>query len=448
MTGWRRTFTPRHYRTVVALALSTAVAGAALPLTGCGVVPGTSDGSREPVTVMTFAPEETQATNKPGMPALAEAYAKYVNARGGIDGHELRVLTCNEHNTGVGAAECARRAAREGAVAVVGSYSQHGRAFMPPLEAAGIPYIGGFGISDEEFASYLSYPINGGVAALLAGNGQQLAGNCRKVSLVRPDNILGDGLSALLNAGLSQGRQKPSSDIRAAEDSSEYARQAEQALEAAGGERGCVTAVLGERTETFVDSFRRVRDTGDDSEDGGDGEGGDSGTGGGGTSGVRISSVLSSVDQPLIDRTGGAKGPFEGALMTGWYPVSGDERWGTMREVIREHAFGDDRIDAADAGVQTTWIAYTVLRKVIEHLDRAEITPGAIAHALDNGAAVDTGGLTPDLRWRYDDMLGVAGLPRVVNRSVTFQVVRRGRLVAQQAGFVDVTSTLENAGTV
>ncbi|WP_338672086.1 ABC transporter substrate-binding protein [Streptomyces sp. SCSIO 30461] len=431
MTGWRRTHTPRHYRTFVALALSTAVVGTSLLLTACGALPGISDDSREPVTVMTFAPEETRATNMPGMPALAQAYAKYVNALGGIDGHELRVLTCNEHNTGVGAAECARRAVREGAVAVVGSYSQHGRAFMPPLEAAGIPHIGGFGISDEEFSSYLSYPVNGGVAALLAGNGRQLAGSCRKVSLVRPDNILGDALPALLNAGLSEGKRKPSSDIRAADDSSEYARQAEQALEAAGGERGCVTAVLGERTETFVDSFRRVRDSG--------------GTGG---SEVRISSVLSSVDQPLIDRTGGANGPFEGALMTGWYPVSEDQRWGLLREVIRENAFGDNRIDAADAGVQTTWIAYTVLRKVIESLDRAEITPGAVAHALDNGVTVDTGGLTPDLRWRYDDMLGVTGLPRVVNRSVTFQVVLKGRLVAQRSGFVDVSSTMQNASTV
>ncbi|MFD7610392.1 ABC transporter substrate-binding protein [Streptomyces sp. NPDC059828] len=440
MTGWRRTFTPRHRRTSVALALSMAVTGASLTLTGCGVLPGTSDGSREPLTVMTFAPEETKATNMPGMPAMAQAYAKYVNARGGIDGHELRVLTCNERNTAAGAATCARRAAQEGAVAVVGSYSQNGRAFMGPLEAAGIPYIGGFGISDEEFTSYLSYPINGGVAALLAGNGRQLAANCRKVSLVRPDTILGDGLPALLNAGLSQGKRQPSADIKAAEDSSEYERQAEEALDGAGGKRGCVTAVLGERTETFFDSFRRVRDESDEN-NGGDAGDGDS-------SGVRISSVLSSVDQPLIDRTGGADGPFEGALMTGWYPDSGDERWGTMREVIREHAFGDDRIDAADAGVQTTWIAYTVLRKVIESLARPEITPGAIAHALDTGVTTDTGGLTPDLRWRFEDMLGVQGLPRVVNRSVTFQVVREGRLIAQKPGFVDVTSTMRNAPTV
>ncbi|MEU2430615.1 ABC transporter substrate-binding protein [Streptomyces sp. NPDC007861] len=432
MTGWRRSSSPHSLhslhslRTAATAAVCTATVAASL--SGCGVLPGTTGGSRAPVTVMTFAPDETKATNMPGMPAMAQAFARYVNSRGGIDGHQLRVLTCNERNTSSGAAACARRAVRENAIAVVGSYSQHGRAFMAPLEAAGIPYIGGYGISDEEFTSYLSYPVNGGQAALLAGNGRQLADGCRKVSLVRPDTVAGDDLPVLLNAGLAEGNRKASSDIKAAEDSTEYSAKAEEALDDAGDENGCVTAVLGERTETFFDSFRRLRE-----ESGGD---------------VRVSSVLSSVDQPLIDRTGGASGPFEGALMTGWYPNAGDERWGTMRNVIREHAFGDNRIDAADAGVQTTWIAYTVLKKVIETLDRPEITSGAVTHALDTGVRVDTGGLTPSLRWRYADMLGTQDFPRVVNRGVTFQVVRDGRLVAQREGFVNVTSTMRNAQSV
>ncbi|WP_351226988.1 ABC transporter substrate-binding protein [Streptomyces sp. NPDC002133] len=426
MTGWRLSSSPRPYRTATLVAACMAAVGTSL--SGCGVLPGATGDSREPVTVMTFAPDETKATNMPGMPAMAEAYARYVNSRGGIDGHELRVLTCNEHNTPTGAAACARRAAKEGAVAVVGSYSQHGRAFMAPLEAAGIPYIGGYGVSEEEFTSYLSYPVNGGQAALLAGNGQQLATGCEKVSLVRPDSVTGDDLPVLLNAGLARGDGKPSIDVKAAEDSTEYTEKAEEALDEAGDDDGCVTAVLGERTETFFDSFRRLRESEE-------------------KEGVRISSVLSSVDQPLIDRMGGASGPFEGAFMTGWYPDASDTRWGTMREVIREHAFGDNRIDAADAGVQTTWIAYTVLNKVIESLDRSEITPGALAHALDGGVRVDTGGITPPLRWRYEDMLGTPGFPRVVNRSVTFQVVRDGRLVAQKQGFVDVSTTMRDSPT-
>lgn len=384
---------------------------------------------------MTFAPEKTKATNMPGMPAMAEAYARWTASQGGIDGHELRVITCNEKNTPRGAAMCARQAVKEGAAAVVGSYSQYGDAFMAPLEAAGIPFIGGFGVSDEEFSSYLSYPVNGGQAALLAGNGEQLANVCDKVALVRPDSLAGDDLPDLLNSGLAQEKGRESADILAADDASDYADEAERARKEAaeptwttardGDDRpGCVTAALGERTETFFDSYRRLPEDGRQ---------------------VRISSVMGSVGQPLIDRTGGRNGPYEGAYVTGWYPDASDARWDRMRDVIRTHAFGDNSVDPADAGVQTTWIAYSVLAEVIRAIDSDRITPGKISHALDQGVKVSTDGLTPDLRWIYEDMLGASRYPRIVNTAVTFQVVRDGRLVAQRKGFVDVAATLMDA---
>ncbi|MFF5787064.1 ABC transporter substrate-binding protein [Streptomyces sp. NPDC012693] len=437
--------------------VTTAATGASL-LTGCGVLPGATGGSREPVTVMTWAPDQTRATNMPGMPAMAQAYARWINSRGGIDGHELRVLTCNEHNTSTGAAACARRAVREKAVAVVGSYSQNGRAFMAPLEAAGIPYIGGYGISEDEFTSPLSYPVNGGLASLIAGHGMQLAESCRTVSLVRPDTLAGDKLPELLNSGLRKASHRNAVDIPAVEDAAEYTAQAGRAREKAGEENGCVTAVLGERTQTFFDSFRRLPETEAEAGEGGGkgegvgrGEGASDGTGeGDGDSGgkpgaVRISSVLGSVGQPVIDRTGGARSPFEGAFVTGWYPEASDKSWAPMRKVIQEHAFADNRVDPADAGVQTTWIAYTVLKEVVEALDTDRVTATQIAHALDRGERIDTGGLTPALRWKYEDLLGAPGFPRIVNREVTFQVVRGGRLVAQRPGFVDVGETVLSA---
>ncbi|MEU3605184.1 ABC transporter substrate-binding protein [Streptomyces sp. NPDC035033] len=410
--------------------VTAAVAGASL-LTGCGVLPGTTGGSREPVTVMTWAPDQTRATNMPGMPAMAQAYARWVNAEGGIDGHELRVLTCNEENTPAGAAACARRAVREKAVAVVGSYSQNGRAFMAPLEAAGIPYIGGYGITEDEFTSSLSYPVNGGLAALIAGHGMQLAESCRKVSLVRPDTLAGDQLPGLLDAGLKKGSKRGAVDIPAVEDATEYTAQAARARERAGSKDGCVAAVLGERTQTFFDSFRRLPQSagGAQAEDGEEAR-------------VRISSILGSVGQPVIDRTGGARSPFEGAFVTGWYPEADDKSWEPMRRVIKEHAFADNRVDPTDTGVQTTWIAYTVLKKVIESLDSDTVTASDITEALDRGTRVDTGGLTPPLRWMYEDLLGAPDFPRIVNHEVTFQVVRKGRLVAQKPGFVDVGPTV------
>lgn len=422
MTGRRRPPSFRPFRT-----LTGAVAAGTLLLSGCGALPGGSGDSREPVTVVTWAPggdSAPEAANMAGMTAMAQAYGRWVNASGGIDGHELRVVTCDEQDTSRGAAACARRAVEEEAVAVLGSYSRHGRSFMAPLEAAGIPYIGGYGASDEEFRSYMAYPLTGGQSALMAGNAEQLSGDCDRVALVRPDTLSGDSQAWLLRTGLTGAGRPAPLDIPAAEGATSYDEEAGRALSDAGAGGGCVTSVLGDRTETFFDSFRRLEPAG---------------------ARVRVSSVLGSVGQPLIDRTGGRNSPFEGAYVTGWYPAPGDKRWDPMRKVIREHAFGDNRIDPDDTGVQTTWIAYTALKSVVESLHEERVTAGKVTQALVKGLRVDTGGLTPRLRWRYEDTLGSEAYPRIVNSKVTFQVVRDGRLVAARKGFVDVTQTLADA---
>jgi ABC-type branched-subunit amino acid transport system substrate-binding protein len=432
MTGRRRTrstFLPglltRHARNGVLFA-GTAVACASL-LAGCGVVPGTTgDVGDDTITVMTWAPQDTKATNKPGMPAFAQAYARWINAAGGINGRKLNVLTCNDHNDSVAAAKCARRAAKENAVAVVGSYSQYADSFFPSLEGAGIPYIGGYGITNAEFTSPLSYPVNGGQPALLAGLGSALS-DCGPVTLIRPDTIAGDQLPPLLDSGLKAGGHRASTDQRAAEDATEYDGQAERALSTTtrgAADDGCVVPALGDRNGTFMDSFRRARENYPE---------------------VRTATVLGSVDQTVIDATGGASGPYEGSYITGWYPVASDPRWDGMKRVIREQAFGDNRIDPADAGVQTTWIAYTVFRQIVESLGDGEVSADTVAEALDDGLRVSTGGLTPTLRWRFQDKLAAVGFPRLVNANVTLQVVRDGRLVSARKGFVDTTKTLQDA---
>lgn len=436
--------TTRRHATSLSRTLLATATGACL-IAGCGALPGGSGGSGgagSTLTVMTFAPEDSKATNMPGMPGMAKAFERSVNAKGGINGHKIRVLTCNEHNTAGGAADCARKAIAEKAVAVVGSYSQHGRAFMAPLEAEGIPFIGGYGVSSEEFQSPLSYPVNGGQPVLLAGAGHQLGRACTKVALVRPDTLAGDSLPLQLNAGLKTNQVAEASDIRAAEDSADYTPQAREALAdsspaaPAGGkgatsakdgkDKGCVAAVLGSRTETFFDAFRRA-----DAQN----------------RKPQISSVLGSVSQAMVDRTGGKDSPFEGAYVTSWYPVASDPLWEPMRRVIAEQAFGDDSVDPDDSGAQTTWIAYAVFGEAVKRFKADEqITARKLAQKLNQAEPVKTGGLTPDLSWRYQDMRAVAGFPRIVNGQVTFQIVQQGRLVAQPGEqSLDMTRTLESA---
>ncbi|MEU6538033.1 ABC transporter substrate-binding protein [Streptomyces sp. NPDC047000] len=416
----------RPVRTGPALAAGALAVCASLTA-GCGTVPGLSGGSADDsITVMTWAPENTDATNKPGMPALATAYARWLNAHGGLGGRKLKVLTCNDHNHAVDAAKCARRAVNENVVAVVGSYSQYSDSFLPPLEGAGIPYVGGYGVTNGEFTSPVSYPVNGGQPVLLAGLGKAMAAQCGPLTLIRPDSIAGDELPQLLDAGLTAGGHKAAADQLAAEDATEYGQQADKALKqstADPAKKGCVVPVLGDRTATFMDSFRRTRED---------------------FPAVQTGTVIGSADQTVINETGGASSPYEDSYIASWYPAATDARWNRMKKVISEEAFGDNRIDPADAGVQTTWIAFTVFKAVVDSL-HGQVTANAVRRAIDNGLKIGTGGLTPTLHWEFSNKLAGVGFPRLVNADMNLQVVKNGRLTAARGDFIDVTRTLADA---
>lgn len=412
----RRIRRPRH-------AVVPLLAAGAL-LSGCGALPGRGGGDG-PIVVMTWAPVGTKATNQPGMIAMAQAYERYVNDNGGLDGRTLKVLTCNERNDAIAVSDCVQQAADAGAVAVVGSYSEQGNAFTAALQSRDIPYVGGYGITEDEFLNPQSYPVNGGMPALLAGSGEQLARECGDVALVRPDTVTGDQFPVYLDKGLTGSGHKAARDVRAKDDASSYAEVAQRAV-GAGKAGGCVSAVLGGHTGTFFDSLRRL---GDEMPD------------------VKLSSVIGSVEQSLVDSTGGAHSPLEDAVVTDWYPPASDPRWAEMKAVVKKYAFSDNRIDTADPGVQTTWIAYTVLAQVVRGMgDGATVDSLSLQKALNTTTGLSTGGLTPDLGWTPGDILSIPDYPRLPNLKVTYQVVRDGRLVQERPGFTDVAPTLDVVG--
>ncbi|MFJ5233274.1 ABC transporter substrate-binding protein [Kitasatospora sp. NPDC088391] len=407
-------------RTGAALAAGAAALPALLTLSACGG-PAAADSAGQEVTVMTWAPSGTGAADRPGMTALAEAIGRDFNAHGGLAGRKIRVLTCNEHDTTDGATACADQAVSAHAVAVVGSASQYGSNFMPVLEEAGIPFIGGYGLSTPEFSSPLSYPVNGGLPALVAGSGRQLVeAGCKQISLIRPDTRAGDALVNYLGSATRQTGIKVV-DVKAPEKSNDYAPYARKAI---GEDRpgNCVLSALGaEPTGNLLDPYRRANPRN-----------------------TQLASVIGSFQQSVVDSTGGDNGPLRGALATGWFPAESSAVWDGLRSTA--HTYGNGAtIDVADPGVQTTWVAYEVFRQAADRVDRSRpISAKALQSVLDSGDPIDTAGATPPLGWGVTNMLPTADSPRLVNTSVTFQQVRDGRLTEQRKGFTDVRWVLTN----
>ncbi|WP_441250724.1 ABC transporter substrate-binding protein [Kitasatospora sp. McL0602] len=424
LTGARHDRGPRTRgrRPAVALAAAAALLPALLATSACGGPADAAATGGGEVSVMTWAPSGTGSADRPGMTDLAEAVGRELNAKGGLAGHPVHVLTCNEHNTAEGAADCARQAIDAHVIAVVGSYSQYGSSFISLLEAANIPYLGGYGLSTPEFSSPLSYPVAGGTPALIAGSGRQLvAAGCRTVALIRPDTRAGDTLLGFLTGALSTEKIKLT-DIKAPEKSNDYSAIAQQAI---GADRpgNCVTSALGaEPTSNLLDPYRRL-----------------------GPKNTVFASVIGSVQQSVVDSTGGDTGPLNGAYATGWYPPEASHVWDALRGTLHDYADGN-AIDVSDPGVQTTWVAYEVIRQVAARIGPAKpLTAKSVRSVLDSGDPIETAGATPPLSWGMTNMLPSADSPRLVNTSVTFQQVQGGRLVEQQNTFVDVRWVLTGA---
>ncbi|MEH0573769.1 MULTISPECIES: ABC transporter substrate-binding protein [Streptomyces] len=402
----------RRRRTTAASCL--AVTGALLAA-GCG---GEASGSSAetsslkgtPVKVMVWNPEDTQGSAQPGVRLTAQAYEKWINANGGIKGGPLKVLTCNEKNDPDEAEKCAQQAVAEKVVAVVGSYSLAGDRYMPILQKAGIPYIGGTGVSAAEFSNPLSFPVNGGTPAVFAAHGRQLVEDgCKKISGVRYDLAAAAIVSQFLTLGATSAGGTAPKDLKVPVTATDLAPQVAAATKGSD----CVSVILGTHSDLFVKAYIQSGAK------------------------TRLGSVVGNLTPALAETTGGSGSPLEGAAITGYYPPTSDAVWKDFVAAAK----GTD-IDTSNGANETTWVAFKVLTEAAGKL--TAISSTALVQELNTTSGIDTGGLTPPLTWNASTALPIKGLDRIHNTTATELTIRDGKIEWAKEGstFVDVRKVL------
>ncbi|MFI1034750.1 ABC transporter substrate-binding protein [Streptomyces sp. NPDC020951] len=405
----------RRRRTATASAL--AVTGALLAA-GCGGEASDSSAQTSalkgtPVKVMVWTPENTQGSAQPGVRLTALAYEKWINANGGIKGGPLKVITCNDKNDPDEAEKCAQQAVAEKVVAVVGSYSLAGDRYMPILEKAGIPYIGGTGVSAAEFSNPLSFPVNGGTPVVFAAHGMQLVEEgCKKISGVRYDVAAAAIVSQFLTLGVTSAGGAAPKDLKVPITATDLAPQVATATK----DSDCVSVILGTHSDLFVKSYVQSGAK------------------------TRLGSVVGNLTPELAESTGGSAGPLEGAAITGYYPPSSDAVWKDFVEAAK----GQD-IDTTNGANGTTWVAFKVFTEAVKQLPT--ITSKALVEELNTTSGIDTGGLTPPLTWKASTALPIKGLDRIHNTTATELTIRDGKIEWAKEGstFVDVRKALTAA---
>jgi branched-chain amino acid transport system substrate-binding protein len=107
-----------------------------------------------------------------GTAPLVEQGAKmavaYANAyRGGLAGHPIDLVICENQSTPAGAQACANQMVQDHVAAIVVPFTGQGAAEVPTLTKAGIPYITLSGASTQELTTPGAFDLTGGYPATL-----------------------------------------------------------------------------------------------------------------------------------------------------------------------------------------------------------------------------------------------------------------------------------------
>ncbi len=103
----------------------------------------------------------------------AEMAVAYANAyKGGLDGHKINLVVCQNQETPAGGQACANQLVQDKAVAVVVPFTGQGATEVPTITKAGIPYITLSGASNQELMTPGAYDLTGGYPATLGAYAQ------------------------------------------------------------------------------------------------------------------------------------------------------------------------------------------------------------------------------------------------------------------------------------
>jgi ABC-type branched-subunit amino acid transport system substrate-binding protein len=410
----------KHTRGLAAAAAATLLLGLAACSSGGDDTKSASSGGQptqdpnvkftgDPVTVMTISTYDTDTLNAKGVLDVAQGAVVQLNNNGGLGGHELKLITCNDSADPNKAADCARQAVDEGVAALVGGFTANGDAVMPILEQAGIPWFGPPGISSAELSSKDSYPLTSGVLGL-AGLGQMAAEDgCDKVASVNYDLPSAGQIAQLVDLALTNAGHDKSTLIKVPPTTTDFSTIAQET-----SDYDC--AVVGTPPQAFL---------------------------GVAAAGAQLGSttryyVVSGGLTDSVAKNGGES--VEGTKSLSNFPDIDDPMWA---DALKYSGDGADPATEENGGLsglyfQNTWVAFRTFLSLIKNND--DMSAAGVKATLDATTEVDTDGFTPPFSFAED--FPAPGLNRAFNfQELTFEI-KDGKLQQDGTDYKDMRLAL------
>jgi branched-chain amino acid transport system substrate-binding protein len=431
----REILTKLRSRRALAATVAVVTVGA-LVLTGCSSSKGSSSGGSSagassaaagsgaatsaaatgtPIKVMTIASVNYTGPNYANILTTAKLAESWYNSHGGIAGHPLKVTTCDEQGDPNKIATCGRQAVSEGDVAVVGSFTLNGDAVIPILAASSVAW---FGICCPASASELKNPDvtilgSGATGAYVV---KAVQDGCKKVAYVALDtgayaqNVISQTKAAFKTLGASADLAKVVLIPVTAQD---YSAQVAQATT----DTDCIIAGIAEANfPPFLNAFASS----------------------GGKQ--RLYGPQGNLDNKIAKQFPEVT---NGAVVVGYYSDLSLPAWADYRSAIKNYKAPSDE-DYNSLGGLGTWAAYYAFKQVIEGMGSTDITPAAFL-AASQKATVKMNGMSPDVDFSKPFTGLGPNFVNEINQSITYDIVKNGKLVPFQNGkFYDLVNLTNN----
>ena len=343
--------------------------------------------------------EGTGPSSSPEVPEGAIAAAKAINAKGGINGRPVEIVTCDTHNDPNTATGCGRRAVADGIVALVGNQTIYGNQFLPLMARNKIASIGLEPTTAADFTSPSAFPIAGGAPVNLAGLAAALArSGAHKIVLARVDIAESAPLPQFVNSGLKSFNLTLARDVPVPVGAPDMSPYAAAALK--GGTDGIVIASSDQDAVNFVLAAREANPT------------------------VKIALIATSLGDVIKALQASAEGVIETSSVT---------------VALKDPAEKQYEKDMKAAGYQNitgyrlaSYASVLLFEKVAEQLP--VIAGAAVFDAFNQQQHLDVG-LTPPLQFTHG---GIGGLPRIFNPCQVPTQIKDGQSVPLTSKFQNV----------
>ena len=362
--------------------------------------------SGDPIKVMTVTTLNAAGPTYENIANTANAYAGYINARGGIAGRPLEVTVCDEQFDPAVATTCARQAVEEGMVSIVGSFTFFAESIVPVIAESDITWFGACcPITPSELTDPHSFNIGNQPMYAVGAVKKAVDDGCTAINAVIIDGaqiFIPPMENAMANLGMSFGDV-----IILPPTAQDYSAEVAQATTDAD----CVISIISETP--FITWNTAWAQSGADAQ-----QYGPQGN---------LNQVSAAGNEEATD----------GNIIVGMYPDISTEPWAEYRVALDEAGLDTEELDYNSLGGMGTWAAYVGFTQIAETIE-GDITAQSFYEAASNTSELDLNGMVPVLDFTQEWTDGLEGYQRLFNRSVVYSQLEMGKVVPLTTEFEDV----------